>query len=68
MRRVLITGFGPFGGVASNPTDAGVRLAAQRLRASGVDVVDEVLPVSFERAGRRRPSGWTPHRRTGRSP
>ncbi len=53
MRRVLITGFGPFGGVASNPTDAGVRLAAQRLTASGVDVVDEVLPVSFERAGRR---------------
>ena len=52
---ILLTGFGPFGSVTDNPTDAGVREAAQRLRDAGVAVVDEVLPVSFARArGRLR--------------
>ncbi len=45
---VLVTGFGSFPGVASNPTEALAR-AVDGARVHGVPVVGRVLPVSFRR-------------------
>ena len=45
---VLVTGFGPFPGVPTNPTDALVREVDGAV-VSGVPVVGRVLPTSFVR-------------------
>lgn len=51
MTTVLVTGFGPFGEHADNPSAAAVELlAAQWAAPPGVRLVTAVLPVSFARA------------------
>lgn len=49
MKTVLITGFGPFPGVAENPSAALARAVDGRV-VDGVRFVGEVLPVSYRRA------------------
>ena len=48
MRRILVTGFGPFPGVDDNPTAALAR-AVDGQHLGEVEVVGRVLPVSFAR-------------------
>lgn len=50
---VVVTGFEPFGGASTNPSWDAVVIAADELRASGIDVVTERLPVEFDVAPRR---------------
>jgi len=47
--QVFVTGFGPFPGVDVNPSGA-IALALAEHPPAGIDVVAEVLPVSFARA------------------
>ena len=49
MKTVLITGFGPFPGVADNPSARLARALDGRVEG-GVRFVGEVLPVSYRRA------------------
>ena len=49
MKTVLITGFGPFPGVADNPSARLARALDGRV-VGGVRFVGEVLPVSYRRA------------------
>ena len=50
--RVLVTGFGPFGGFADNPSEEAVRILAET-GIEGVGLVTEVLPVEFAAAPAR---------------
>lgn len=47
--RVLITGFEPFGGERFNASGEAARRLALGYRRDGVELVTEILPVSFER-------------------
>jgi pyroglutamyl-peptidase len=47
---ILLTGFEPFGGDATNPSIDAARLAAAALNASGVDAAAEQLPCVFAQA------------------
>lgn len=49
--RVLLTGFEPFDGAASNESWDAVRRAAPLLRERGIDAIERELPVEFGRAG-----------------
>jgi pyroglutamyl-peptidase len=51
MTRTLLTGFGPFGRVVSNPSSRIVAHFAQA-GAAGHDLTTRVLPVSYARAAR----------------
>ena len=46
---ILVTGFGPFGGVTDNPSARVVRLVHGRM-VGGETVVGRVIPVSYARA------------------
>lgn len=48
---VLLTGFEPFDGAASNESWEAVRLTAAELRGAGLDAVALELPVVFDAAG-----------------
>lgn len=48
---VLLTGFAPFDGAASNPSWEAVQVAADQLRGRGVAIEARELPVVFDRAG-----------------
>ncbi len=50
-RRVLITGFGPFGGVTKNPSSA-IAEALDGRRLGGSEVAGKILPVDFAAAPR----------------
>ncbi len=50
MRRVLVTGFEPFGGADVNPSELLVQALAAAPPA-GIELVTAVLPVSYGRAG-----------------
>jgi pyroglutamyl-peptidase len=56
----VIQGFGPFGGLAANPSELLVRALAERC---GPDIRTEVLPVSLDRAAAEVPKlmeQWRP--------
>lgn len=48
---ILLTGFAPFDGAASNESWEAVQVAAPLLRAEGIAVEVRELPVEFQRAG-----------------
>ncbi|MBG6083749.1 pyroglutamyl-peptidase I [Zhihengliuella flava] len=49
---ILLTGFEPFGGAASNPSAEAAQRAAHELRAAGESAVAVVLPCTFGEATR----------------
>ncbi len=57
MRRILVTGFGPFPGVADNPSATIVRaIETGRVRPPPrCEVVTEILPTSWDRVAARTP-------------
>jgi pyroglutamyl-peptidase len=58
MKKILVTGFGPFPGVPFNPTEALVRRLARlrRLQKSGVTVIGHVFPTSYAAVDRDLPA------------
>jgi pyroglutamyl-peptidase len=55
----VVQGFGPFGGLAANPSELLVRALAER---GSPDVVTEVLPVSRQRVAEQVPKLMERHR------
>jgi pyroglutamyl-peptidase len=49
LKRVLLTGFEPFGGASFNPSSAVVSEIG-KLQIAGIDVVTAILPVEFKRS------------------
>ena len=48
-KKVLLTGFEPFGDATFNPSEAVVKEIA-KLSLTGIDLVTEILPVEFKRS------------------
>ena len=48
-KKVLLTGFEPFGNASFNPSEAVVK-EIEKLSLAGIDIVTKVLPVEFKRS------------------
>jgi pyroglutamyl-peptidase len=48
-KKVLLTGFEPFGNATFNPSEAVVK-EIEKLSLTGIDLVTEILPVEFKRS------------------
>jgi pyroglutamyl-peptidase len=51
-KKVLLTGFGPFGGASFNPSGAVVEEIAEH-GIDGIEIVTAILPVEFKRASEK---------------
>ena len=49
LKKVLLTGFEPFGGASFNPSSAVVSEIG-KLQIAGIEVVTAILPVEFKRS------------------
>ncbi|MFM9151890.1 MAG: peptidase C15, partial [Candidatus Planktophila sp.] len=48
-KKVLLTGFEPFGNASFNPSGAVVK-EIEKISLSGIEIVTEILPVEFQRS------------------